>query len=172
MIASPAPLLYASRGSGRIATRPSQRCPDGPLTRAVLVQGRQRCCAGWVPALAPCLLFFGRGSLVQASRVATRRDPAGMSDQMPTARRYHWLSASVTSLVNEPPEAICSDLSAPTLNLVSAQHWTVRVPHARTAGCRLALPPSGPRLGSDLRHARQHARWRRPRSIAAIRWKR
>ena len=67
MIASPAPLLYASRGSGRVATRPSQRCPDGPLTRAVLVQGRQRCRAGWVPALPPCLLFLRWWPLVRRS---------------------------------------------------------------------------------------------------------
>jgi len=50
----------------------------------------------------------------------------GMSDQTRTARRYHWLSESVTSFVNEPHEAICSDVRAPTLNLVAAEHEPIR----------------------------------------------
>jgi len=50
----------------------------------------------------------------------------GMSDVTRTARRYHWLSESVTSFVNEPHEAICSDLTAPTLNLVAAEHEPLR----------------------------------------------
>ena len=50
----------------------------------------------------------------------------GMSDRLRTARRYHWLSESVTSFVNEPHEAICSDLTAPTLNLVAAEHEPLR----------------------------------------------
>ena len=49
-----------------------------------------------------------------------------MSDQTRTARRYHWLSESVTSFVNEPHEAICSDVRAPTLNLVAAEHEQIR----------------------------------------------
>jgi hypothetical protein len=35
------------------------------------------------------------------------------------------LSESVTSFVNEPHEAICSDRTAPTLNLVAAEHETL-----------------------------------------------
>jgi hypothetical protein len=50
----------------------------------------------------------------------------GMSDQTRTARRYHWLSESVTSFVNEPHEAICSDVRVPTLNLVAAEHEEIR----------------------------------------------
>ena len=50
----------------------------------------------------------------------------GMSDQTRTARRYHWLSESVTSFVNEPHQAICSDQTAPTLNLVAAEHDMLR----------------------------------------------
>jgi len=50
----------------------------------------------------------------------------GMSDQTRTARRYHWLSESVRSFVNEPHEAICSDVRAPTLNLVAAEHEPIR----------------------------------------------
>jgi hypothetical protein len=50
----------------------------------------------------------------------------GMSGETRTARRYHWLSESVTSFVNEPHEAICSDLTAPTLNMVAAEHELLR----------------------------------------------
>ena len=49
-----------------------------------------------------------------------------MSDQTRTARRYHWRSESVRSFVNEPHEAICSDVRAPTLNLVAAEHEPIR----------------------------------------------
>jgi hypothetical protein len=49
-----------------------------------------------------------------------------MSDQSRTARPYHWLSQSVTSFVNEPHEAICSEQTAPTLNLVAAEHEQLR----------------------------------------------
>jgi len=91
-----------------------------------------------------------------------------MSDQMPTARRYHWLSAS---WMNRPRPSV------PTL---VPRHWIWSQPSTGRSACHTLelqdvdsrCPPSGPRLGSDLRHARQHARWRRPRSIAAIRWKR
>jgi len=51
----------------------------------------------------------------------------GMSDRARSARRYHWLSESVASFVNEPHEAICCDQTAPTLNLVSAEHEPVRL---------------------------------------------
>ena len=50
----------------------------------------------------------------------------GMSDRTRMARRYHWLSASLTSFVNEPHEAICSDARGETLNLVSAEHESIR----------------------------------------------
>ncbi len=50
----------------------------------------------------------------------------GMSDQTGTARRYHWLSESMASFVNEPHQAICSDVRAPTLNLVAAEHEPIR----------------------------------------------
>ena len=50
----------------------------------------------------------------------------GMSERTGTARRYHWLSESVTSFVNEPHAAICSDLRAPALNLVAADHEALR----------------------------------------------
>jgi hypothetical protein len=57
-----------------------------------------------------------------------------MSDRTGTARRYHWLSESVTSFVNEPHAAICSDLRAPTLNLVAAEHDALRSASVELAG--------------------------------------
>ena len=98
-------------------------------------------------------LAIDSGPLVYASRMAAKVDSAavqdgyqlyhhafffsraghwcviqqGMSDGTRTARRYHWLSESVTSFVNEPHEAICSDLTAPTLNLVAAEHEPLRL---------------------------------------------
>jgi len=97
-------------------------------------------------------LAVDSGPLVYASRMAAKVDSAavqdgyqlyhhafffsraghwcvvqqGMSDETRTARRYHWLSASVTSFVNDPHAAICSDLTAPTLNLVAAEHEPLR----------------------------------------------
>jgi hypothetical protein len=50
----------------------------------------------------------------------------GMSDESSTARRYHWLSDSVTCFVNEPHQAICSDVRGTALNLVSAEHDPLR----------------------------------------------
>ena len=43
----------------------------------------------------------------------------GMSDDSRMARRYHWLSESVASFVDEPQQAICCDARAATLNLVA-----------------------------------------------------
>ena len=50
----------------------------------------------------------------------------GMSDESGTARRYHWLSESLQSFVNEPHEAICSDVCGATLNLVASEHDRIR----------------------------------------------
>jgi uncharacterized protein len=58
----------------------------------------------------------------------------GMSDETGTARRYHWLSESVSSFVNEPHEAICSDRRGPTLNLVAAEHEPIRERAVELAG--------------------------------------
>ena len=46
----------------------------------------------------------------------------GMSDETSMARRYHWLSDSVTSYVNEPHAAVCCDARADTLNLGNNKH--------------------------------------------------
>ena len=65
----------------------------------------------------------------------------GMSDQSRTARRYHRLWESVTSFVNEPHEAICSD--ARLNHVQSKSRW--RHPPALdclspAASCRLLRP--------------------------------
>src|SRR4051794_40857789 len=50
----------------------------------------------------------------------------GMSDANRTARRYHWLSDTVTSFVDEPHEAVCCDARGETLNLVAHENDPVR----------------------------------------------
>src|SRR6187549_2022221 len=54
----------------------------------------------------------------------------GMNDDNGMARRYHWLSSSVTSYVNEPHAAICAEAEAPTLNLVASESESVRATSA------------------------------------------
>jgi hypothetical protein len=62
----------------------------------------------------------------------------GMSNRTSTARRYHWLSESVTSFVDEPHEAICCDVRGqPTLNLVAAESEAAR----RSSVALAARPP-------------------------------
>jgi uncharacterized protein len=60
----------------------------------------------------------------------------GMSDATGTARRYHWLSTSVDSFIDEPHEAICSDERVETLNLVATEHASIR-----SAAVELARDP-------------------------------
>jgi len=50
----------------------------------------------------------------------------GMCDETAMARRYHWLSDTVQSYVNEPHAAVCCDARAETLNLVAAESAGVR----------------------------------------------
>src|SRR5215212_6868835 len=50
----------------------------------------------------------------------------GMSDATRMARRYHWLSDSVASFVDEPHEAVCCDARGETLNLVAHENDPVR----------------------------------------------
>jgi uncharacterized protein len=57
----------------------------------------------------------------------------GMSDETSMARRYHWLSDSVTSYVNEPHAAVCCDARADTLNLVASESADVRAASAELA---------------------------------------
>jgi uncharacterized protein len=60
----------------------------------------------------------------------------GLDDASRTARRYHWLSESVASFVNEPHAAVCCDARAAVLNLVASESATVR-----TASAELAARP-------------------------------
>jgi hypothetical protein len=93
----PAPLVYASRMAAKVDS-------------AAVQDGYQ---------LYHHTFFFtraGHWSVVQQ----------GMSDETGTARRYHWLSESLQSFVNEPHEAICSDTRVSTLNLVAAEHDGLR----------------------------------------------
>jgi hypothetical protein len=50
----------------------------------------------------------------------------GMSDATRYARRYHWLSAGVTSFVEEPHAAVCCDARGDTLNLVATESGDAR----------------------------------------------
>jgi hypothetical protein len=58
----------------------------------------------------------------------------GMSAATRDARRYHWLSDSLESFVDEPHEAICSDRRGATLNLVAAEHAPLRAASVELAG--------------------------------------
>ena len=78
-----------------------------------------------------------------------------MSDASHTARRYHWLSQSLESFVNEPHQAICSDVNGPALNLVAAEHSALR-----SAAVELAAGP--PDRVLDV--VRRYADTGRPRS--------
>ena len=60
----------------------------------------------------------------------------GMNDENRMARRYHWLSTSVRSYVNEPHAAICAEATARTLNLVAQESEP-----ARTASAELSRQP-------------------------------
>src|SRR5215510_13116999 len=86
----------------------------------------------------------------------------GMSDASRTARRYHWLSDSVTSFVDEPHEAVCCDARAETLNLVAHENESVRRASAELAAQKPevtldalrrggpACPPEGRHMGRPL----------------------
>jgi uncharacterized protein len=60
----------------------------------------------------------------------------GMNDANRMARRYHWLSDSVTSFVDEPHEAVCCDARGETLNLVAHENDPIRCASAQLAGQR------------------------------------
>ncbi len=111
--------------------------------------------------IAGCCERIGRDAsgLVYASRTAAKVDSAavqdgyqlyhhafffttggdwcvvqqGMCDANGTARRYHWLSDSVTSFVDEPHQAVCCDERAATLNLVAHENDPVRRASAELA---------------------------------------
>jgi hypothetical protein len=57
----------------------------------------------------------------------------GMSDATRTARRYHWLSDTVESFVDEPHQAVCCDARGETLNLVAHENDPLRRASAELA---------------------------------------
>ena len=57
----------------------------------------------------------------------------GMSEASRTARRYHWLSDTVGSFVNEPHAAVCCDARGAVLNLVADESASVRTASAELA---------------------------------------
>jgi uncharacterized protein len=50
----------------------------------------------------------------------------GMSDLTRTARRYHWLSESLASFVDEPHAAVCCDVQGAQLNMVAVESAAAR----------------------------------------------
>jgi hypothetical protein len=60
----------------------------------------------------------------------------GMNPTLRRARRYHWLGERVSSFTCEPHTAVCCDVRAPTLNLVSADSGQVR-----SVSCEVAAAP-------------------------------
>jgi hypothetical protein len=67
----------------------------------------------------------------------------GMNDDNGMARRYHWLSTSVRSYVDEPHAAVCAEVEAPTLNLVAHESEGVR-----DASAELSRQPPSTVLGA------------------------
>ena len=127
----PAPLVYASRMAAKVDS-------------AAVQDGYQ---------LYHHMFFFtaaGEWCVVQQ----------GMSDAARTARRYHWLSDSVASFVDEPHEAVCCDARGETLNLVAHENDPVRRASAELASQRpsvtlgaLRRPRPLPLLDLPARHA-------------------
>ena len=72
----------------------------------------------------------------------------GMNDATRTARRYHWLSESLTSFVSDPHAAICSDTRGITLNLVALEHARIR-----ETSLQLATAPPDRVMDVVRRHA-------------------
>jgi hypothetical protein len=93
----PAPLVYASRMSAKVDS-------------AAVQDGYQ---------LYHHSFFFtpsGDWAVVQQ----------GMNDANGMARRYHWLSSTLESFVEEPHEAVCCDARADSWNFVAAESAGVR----------------------------------------------
>lgn len=81
----------------------------------------------------------------------------GMNDANGMARRYHWLSESVRSYVNEPHAAVCAEEAAPTLNLVASESTAVRVASAELARGKPETVISALRTLPALTMPRRHA---------------
>lgn len=50
----------------------------------------------------------------------------GMNETLSMARRYHWLSFSLKSFVEEPHEAVCCDIKTKTLNFTAKESSELR----------------------------------------------
>ncbi|GAB5047498.1 DUF763 domain-containing protein [Thermodesulfovibrio sp. TK110] len=50
----------------------------------------------------------------------------GMNEKLHVARRYHWLSFTLKSFVEEPHEAVCCDLKIPVLNFTAKEASDLR----------------------------------------------
>jgi hypothetical protein len=87
----------------------------------------------------------------------------GMNGGTRSARRYHWLSESLASFVNEPHQAICSDARGETLNLVSSEHEALR-----RSCAELAAADPAPVIDVVRRYARIVPRSRRHAPSAAL----
>ena len=95
------------------------------------------------------------------TRSSSRRRPLvrrAAGDERPdaNARRYHWLSESLDSFVNDPHEAICSDRRGATLNLVASEHAPLRAASVELATgspdrVMDVVRRHRPRTGSDVR---------------------
>jgi hypothetical protein len=85
----------------------------------------------------------------------------GMSDQARTARRYHWLSETVASFVEEPHAAICCDRRGASLNMVAAESAAARAAVTELAAqppeTMLSLFERVPTLFMPARHPVAHA---------------
>jgi hypothetical protein len=81
----------------------------------------------------------------------------GMNDANGMARRYHWLSASVESYVNEPHAAVCADDRVPTLNLVAHESGGVRGASAELARGKPEVVLSAVKTIPALTMPRRHA---------------
>jgi hypothetical protein len=81
----------------------------------------------------------------------------GMNDHNGMARRYHWLSSTVRSYVNEPHAAVCAEVEAPTLNLVASESEDVRAASAELSRQQPSIVLSAleriPALTMPRRHA-------------------
>ena len=75
----------------------------------------------------------------------------GMSDASRTARRYHWLSDTVASFVDEPHQAVCCDARGETLNLVAHENDRVRSASAELAAQKPELTLAALRTTVRLR---------------------
>jgi uncharacterized protein len=124
----PAPLLYASRMAAKVDS-------------AALQDGYQ--------LYHHSFFFSGSGQWCVVQQ--------GMSDQTRTARRYHWLSDSLASFVNEPHQAICCDQRGTTLTLVAEEHVPLR-----EASVELAAGP--PERVMDVV---KRSQWHEPHKVRA-----